>query len=82
MEKAVTKYHRTKENYFAGLQPAGFMLDSLREAQLQSDRFKDIEVTFQRHKRIHLCLIITAQKVVQVSCMTQPKLEKRGDNEI
>lgn len=58
----VIKYHRTIENYFTGLQHAGFIVESLREAEPQRERFKDDEATYQRRKRIPLFLIMAGQK--------------------
>jgi SAM-dependent methyltransferase len=58
----VIKYHRTLENYFVGLQHAGFIVENLREAEPQRERFKDDEATYQRRKRIPLFLIMAGQK--------------------
>jgi SAM-dependent methyltransferase len=58
----VIKYHRTVENYFVSLQQAGFVVESLREAEPQRERFKDDEDTYQRRKRIPLFLIMAGQK--------------------
>jgi cyclopropane fatty-acyl-phospholipid synthase-like methyltransferase len=55
----VVKYHRTVENYFVGLQRAGFVVESLREAEPQSERFEQDD-TFQRRQRIPLFLIMAA----------------------
>ena len=57
----VVKYHRTIENYFASLQRAGFLIESLREAEPQRNRFED-EDTYQRRKRIPLFLIMAGRK--------------------
>ena len=57
----VVKYHRTVENYFVALQRAGFVVDSLREAEPSRERFKDDE-TFQRRQRIPLFLIMAGHK--------------------
>jgi SAM-dependent methyltransferase len=58
----VIKYHRTVENYFVGLQRAGFGVESLREAEPQPERFKEDDDTYQRRKRIPLFLIMAGQK--------------------
>jgi len=58
----VIKYHRTVEGYFVGLQQAGFLVDSLREAEPQSERFENDMETYQRRKRIPLFLIMAGQK--------------------
>jgi SAM-dependent methyltransferase len=57
----VVKYHRTVENYFAGLKRAGFSLDSMREAEPQRERFVDV-ATYQRRRRIPLFLIMSGKK--------------------
>lgn len=57
----VVKYHRTVENYFAGLQRAGFLVEDLREAEPQRERFEE-EDTYQRRKRIPLFLMMAGQK--------------------
>jgi SAM-dependent methyltransferase len=57
----VVKYHRTIENYFASLQSAGFLVESVREANPQREQFQD-EATYQRRKRIPLFLILASQK--------------------
>jgi SAM-dependent methyltransferase len=48
----VVKYHRTVENYFVDLQQAGFIVESLREAEPQRDQFGEDDETYQRRKRI------------------------------
>lgn len=58
----VIKYHRTVENYFVGLQRAGFIVESLREAEPQREQFPDDEETYERRKRIPLFLMMAAQK--------------------
>jgi hypothetical protein len=58
----VFKYHRTVENYFNGLQLAGFVVESLREGEPQREHFKDDEDTYQRRRRIPLFLIMASQK--------------------
>jgi SAM-dependent methyltransferase len=57
----VVKYHRTVENYFAGLQQAGFVVKSVREATPQREWFEHND-TFQRRQRIPLFLIMAGQK--------------------
>ncbi len=57
----VIKYHRTLENYFSGLQRAGFVVDSLREAEPQHQRFERAE-TYRRRLRIPLFLILAATR--------------------
>ena len=57
----VVKYHRTVEDYFAGLQQAGCIIEALREAAPVRARFED-ETTFQRRQRIPLFLIMAAAK--------------------
>lgn len=59
----VVKYHRTVENYFVGLQRAGFMVESLREAEPQRERFENDGDTYQRRKRIPLFLIMASRKI-------------------
>ena len=59
----VMKYHRTVENYFVGLQRAGFVVASLREAEPERKRFDENDNdTYQRRKRIPLFLIMAGQK--------------------
>lgn len=58
----VIKYHRTVENYFVSLQRAGFLVESLREAEPQHEQFKNDDETYRRRKRIPLFLIIAGQK--------------------
>jgi SAM-dependent methyltransferase len=58
----VVKYHRTVENYFVGLQRAGFSVESLREAEPQREWFGDDEPTYQRRRRIPLFLIMAGRK--------------------
>lgn len=58
----VIKYHRTVENYFVGLQHAGFVVESLREAEPQYERFGNDDANYQRRKRIPLFLIMAGQK--------------------
>lgn len=58
----VIKYHRTIENYFVGLQRAGFWVESLREAEPQYSYFENDAETYRRRKRIPLFLIMAGQK--------------------
>ena len=58
----VIKYHRTVENYFVSLQRAGFVVESLREAEPQQKHFENDDETYQRRKRIPLFLIMAGQK--------------------
>jgi ubiquinone/menaquinone biosynthesis C-methylase UbiE len=58
----VIKYHRTVENYFVSLQRAGFLIESLREAEPQPEQFRNDNETYQRRKRIPLFLIMAGQK--------------------
>jgi SAM-dependent methyltransferase len=57
----VVKYHRTLEDYFLGLQQAGFVVESLRESRPQRDRFAQ-EETYRRRLRIPLFLLMAARK--------------------
>ena len=61
MDGEVVKYHRTVEDYFVGLQRAGFAVESLREAAPRRELFEDVD-TYQRRKRIPLFLIMAGQK--------------------
>jgi SAM-dependent methyltransferase len=58
----VIKYHRTVENYFVSLQRAGFLVESLREAEPQHEQFINDDETYQRRKRIPPFLIMAGQK--------------------
>jgi cyclopropane fatty-acyl-phospholipid synthase-like methyltransferase len=58
----VIKYHRTVENYFVSLQQAGFVVESLREAEPQREHFNQDDDTYQRRKRIPLFLLMAGQK--------------------
>lgn len=58
----VIKYHRTIEDYFVGLQQAGFLVEGLREAAPRLVQFGNDHVTYQRRKRIPLFLIMASQK--------------------
>jgi SAM-dependent methyltransferase len=61
MDSEVIKYHRTIENYFLGLQKAGFTVQSLRESSPQPALFND-EALYARRKRIPLFLLLKAQR--------------------
>ena len=65
----VVKYHRTVENYYIGLQHAGFVVESVREAEPQREWFED-DQTYQRRQRIPLFLILAGKKIVneQLAC--------------
>lgn len=58
----VIKYHRTVENYFVGLQRAGFVVESVREAEPQRQRFGD-DATYRRRQRIPLFLIMAGRRL-------------------
>lgn len=57
----VVKYHRTVENYFLGLQQAGFLVEAVRESQPRREHFAD-EENYRRRQRIPLFLILAARK--------------------
>jgi SAM-dependent methyltransferase len=61
MGGAVQKYHRTIEDYFTGLQAAGFVVEHLRESQPHREYFLN-EATYQRRKRIPLFLFLVGRK--------------------
>jgi SAM-dependent methyltransferase len=61
MGKKVMKVHRTVEDYFLGLQTAGFIVESLRESRPRRELFAS-EETFQRRKRIPLFLLFVASR--------------------
>jgi len=61
MGQDVVKYHRTLEEYFGGLQRAGFTVTALREARPRRERFLR-EETYARRCRIPLFLLLAAQK--------------------
>lgn len=61
LDGEVRKYHRTVEDYFGGLQQAGFQIESLRESCPQRVQFAD-EQTYQRRRRIPLFLLLAARK--------------------
>jgi SAM-dependent methyltransferase len=58
MGSKVIKYHRTIEDYFAALQAAGFVVDTLRESRPRRARFRD-QATYERRKRIPLMLFFS-----------------------
>jgi len=57
----VVKYHRTVEEYFLGLQTAGFVVERLRESRPERRWFVH-EETYQRRTRIPLFLFLAARK--------------------
>jgi len=57
----VIKYHRTIEDYFVGLQKAGFVIESLKESRPREENFRNQE-TYRRRMRIPLFLMIKAVK--------------------
>ena len=57
----VVKYHRTVEEYFLGLQTAGFVVERLRESRPEPQWFAQ-EKTYQRRTRIPLFLFLAARK--------------------
>lgn len=57
----VVKQHRTVEAYFAAMQEAGFVIDSLRESHPRRELFAD-EAEFQRRMRIPLFLFLMGHK--------------------
>jgi len=57
----VRKYHRTIEDYYLGLQRAGFTVESLREACPHREHFAQ-EETYVRRMRIPLFLLMAAKK--------------------
>jgi len=59
----VVKYHRTVENYFGGLQRAGFLVESIREAEPQRAQFKRHTRTYRRRQRVPLFLIMAGRKL-------------------
>lgn len=58
----VIKYHRTIEDYFGGLQKAGFVIESLKESKPREENFHNPE-TYHRRMKIPLFLLIKARKV-------------------
>lgn len=59
--RQVVKYHHTVEEYYLGLQHAGFVVESVREACPQRPRFTQ-EETYQRRMRIPLFLFLVGKK--------------------
>ena len=57
----VLKYHCTVEDYYLGLQRAGFIVESVREARPQPAYFSDQE-TYLRRTRIPLFLLMAGRK--------------------
>ena len=57
----MVKYHRTVEEYFLGLQTAGFVVECLRESRPERQWFVH-EETYQRRTRIPLFLFLAARK--------------------
>ncbi|USK36302.1 class I SAM-dependent methyltransferase [Bacillus sp. F19] len=57
----VVKYHRTTEEYFTGLQDAGFVIAGLKEATPQAENFDDPE-EYKRRMRIPLFLQFLCEK--------------------
>jgi hypothetical protein len=61
MGQDVVKYHRTVEDYFGGLQAAGFLVEGLRECRPRRGRFLR-EETYRRRLRIPISLVMAARK--------------------
>lgn len=61
MGGTVQKYHHTVEDYFTGLQQAGFYVEQLRESKPQRELFLD-EATYERRQRIPLFLLMAGRK--------------------
>lgn len=57
----LVKYHHTVEEFFGGLQRAGFIVEALREARPRRELFLR-EETYQRRLRIPLFLLLAARK--------------------
>jgi SAM-dependent methyltransferase len=55
-------YHRTVEDYFLGLQRAGFVVESLRESRPRPVQFPEADV-YARRLRIPLLLFLAGSKV-------------------
>jgi hypothetical protein len=53
----VIRYHRPLESYVRALQEAGVILDQLREARPQRERFADA-AAFRRRLRVPLFLVL------------------------
>jgi GNAT superfamily N-acetyltransferase len=58
----VIKYHRTIEDYFKGLQKAGFIIECLRESKPREENFHNLE-TYKRRMKIPLFLFIKGKKI-------------------
>lgn len=61
MKSEVVQYHRTIEDYFSGLQSAGFTIESLRESRPRPELFDDSELLARRN-RIPLFIFFAARK--------------------
>lgn len=57
----VVKYHRTIEDYFEGLQSAGFVVEKLKESRPNKAFFLN-EMTYERRLRIPLFLFLVGRK--------------------
>ena len=57
----VVIYHRTVEDYFAGLQRAGFVVEHLRESYPRRELFSNVEV-YERRMRIPLLFFLVGRK--------------------
>jgi SAM-dependent methyltransferase len=57
----LVKYHHTVEEFFGGLQRAGFTVEALREGRPRRERFLR-EETYLRRQRIPLFLLLAARK--------------------
>jgi SAM-dependent methyltransferase len=57
----IIKYHRTVEEYFLGLQQAGFVVEQVRESRPQRQHFTS-EETYQRRLKIPLFLLMAGKK--------------------
>ena len=55
MGSEVIMYHRTIEEYYSGLQQAGFTIQQLRESRPRREQFSDV-AEYQRRLRIPLFL--------------------------
>lgn len=62
MGGAVRKHHRTVEDYFVGLQVAGFAVEGMREGRPARSHFAS-EATYLRRMRIPLFLLMAGRKV-------------------
>lgn len=62
MGGTVRKHHRTVEDYFVGLQDAGFVVEGMREGRPGRSNF-DTEATYRRRMRIPLFLLMAGRKV-------------------